>query len=366
MVLNVFSVPAPICANRISMIPLRTDRSTEEDVSIATPKATYSKGSFGENEMAITNMPRRVSNNGDQLYSCCDNHGACDSRSDFDSDSDCDFEPDPLLAATATTARRSSSYSSSSAATIAIVVENSSSSSSNLIRRRVRFAPGAHPEPTTKRILRKRKQRSSTGDSCCDQVRWYTKKELKKIQQSCIFDVKTRDFMSTFVSSSSSSSSSTGDAMLDRFSEKSRKRRKLVRWQMYQTTKVVKEFESATETKVPDEFLSGLLRFYSKPMEMDAVESALKVSMVADSTQDDSLLMIRNNSDAMALHDGVYERRIFPSRTSRTTTPTTRRPTSSTGSDMTAVLSDNIDFALASTRLHLERSLRMRSPTPSP
>ena len=64
---------------------------------------------------------------------------------------------------------------------------------------------------------------------------------------------------------------------MDRFSERNRKRRRLARWQMYETTKAIQQFEAATETKVPPELLSEVLRIYSKPMEMDAIESALKV-----------------------------------------------------------------------------------------
>lgn len=73
-----------------------------------------------------------------------------------------------------------------------------------------------------------------------------------------------------------------GDPILDRFSESNRKRRKLVRWKMYETTKVIKEFETATGTKTSPEFLSELLCVYSKPMEMDAIELAFNMTTVGE------------------------------------------------------------------------------------
>jgi hypothetical protein len=181
--------------------------------------------------------------------------------------------------------------------------------------RRVRFTPGTNPEPTTKRKIKKRKQsehssslssgeRSPQGaleDSnyTCNSLRWWSKEELKSIQESCAFAVKTRDFMSSLsLASQPTTANATiaaatqrsvyGDSMLDRFSEPNRKRRRLVRWQMYETTKVVKQYETATETKAPPELLSELLRNYSKPMEMDAIESALRVRCTADLSQSQS------------------------------------------------------------------------------
>jgi hypothetical protein len=186
--------------------------------------------------------------------------------------------------------------------------------------RHVRFAPGTAPELTTKRKIKKRniKKRkpseqsssssssSSSGEcecspqgaledsSTCNLVRWWSKQELKTIQESCAYAVKTRDFMSSLSLASQSTNVNAnatangaataatqravyGESMLDRFSEPNRKRRRLVRWQMYETTKVVRQYESATDTKAPPELLSELLRNYSKPMEMDAIESALRM-----------------------------------------------------------------------------------------
>jgi len=175
--------------------------------------------------------------------------------------------------------------------------------------RRVRFSPGTNPEPTTRRKIKKRKpseqssssssgERSPQGaledsDSTCNSVRWWSKEELKSIQNSCAFAVKTRDFMSSLSLASQPTTANAaitaatqravyGDSMLDRFSEPNRKRRKLVRWQMYETTKVVQQYETATETKAPPELLSELLRNYSKPMEMEAIESALRIRWGSD------------------------------------------------------------------------------------
>ncbi len=190
---------------------------------------------------------------------------------------------------------------------------------------RVRFTPGTALEPTTKRVLKKRKQIAGEASSDCDPSIWYTKQELKDIQKSCIFAVKTQDFMSSMwpasegqvqtTSTSSSSSSTTtstlsGDPFLDRFSLRNRKKRKLARWKMNETTKVVKEFEIATGTKAPPELLSKLLRIYSKPMEMDAVEWALNmrsskdVSDTVPSNLRKTILRDRQQASACFARDG--------------------------------------------------------------
>jgi hypothetical protein len=178
---------------------------------------------------------------------------------------------------------------------------SSSSSSSNQVRgRTIRFASNVVvSKPSNKQKIYKRKQSEvssvSSGESSsnpnCNSERWWTKTELKAIQESCIVAVKTRDFMSSLLPAVASTNGGAvavvGDSMLDRFSERNRKRRKIVRWQMYETTKAIREYESATSTKAPPELLSELLRQYSKPMEMEAIESALKVRM----GDDDSLLL---------------------------------------------------------------------------
>jgi len=182
-----------------------------------------------------------------------------------------------------------------------------------------------HSERSSLRCSNSTISHSSSDD--CDPARWWTKQELKEIQESCAFAVKTNDFIHSLYGTATSTATSTATlsmdttmqeqtqrqpqdqdqdycdtsadfAELDRFSERNRKRRKLVRWQMYETTKVVQQYARAnltatatttanttdntdtdsTESKVDsgEELLSELLRSYSKPMELDAIESGLR------------------------------------------------------------------------------------------
>merc|ERR1712146_385159 len=62
--------------------------------------------------------------------------------------------------------------------------------------------------------------------------------------------------------------------VLDQFSSRSRKRRKLVRSQMKSTIEAVRSFEAATSSKAPPEMLSRLLERHSAPMAQVALENA--------------------------------------------------------------------------------------------
>lgn len=190
------------------------------------------------------------------------------------------------------------------------------SSDMDIVRDRlnVRFAPGTAPEPTHKRKMKKRKHTTDQEDA--DPERWYTKQELKEIQQSCIRDVKTGDFMTSLQQRQCDLRSRhhphqpqpvawKGESTIDRFSERNRKRRKLARWQMYETTKAIRQFEAATETKVPPELLSEVLRIYSKPMEMDAIESALKVRTPDPDEERDDPAVQQLPIQNMMLCDGI-------------------------------------------------------------
>ena len=172
---------------------------------------------------------------------------------------------------------------------------------SNKRRRRrtslVQFTPGTatDPELTTrqknKRKIKKRKSYSPSSESsssesesaatadfdtdcdiCDDSVLWWTKEELKAIQCSCVYAVRSYEYGLPLAMDEECLTS------LDRFSSQNRKRRKLVRSQMYETAKAVKDFEAATglSTKTP-EILSELLQTYSKPMGLEAIESALQL-----------------------------------------------------------------------------------------
>ena len=82
---------------------------------------------------------------------------------------------------------------------------------------------------------------------------------------------------------------------------------------MNETTRVVKEFERTTGTKVPPELLSELLRLHSKPMEMDAVEWALnmkKAAAAAAAAEEEDktpLKQLKQTSMLSVLSNGVQQ-----------------------------------------------------------
>ena len=168
---------------------------------------------------------------------------------------------------------------------------------------RVRFTPRTATDPEliskqkNKHTIKKKKRKSPSEsppessatvdcDCDCDSVLWWTKEELKAIHLSCVYAIKSCEYSSTPTSNNDCdgvATETTTDLLdascLDRFSSRNCKRRKLVQWQMYETTKAVRDFESATKTKAPEEMLPQLLYAYSKPMELEAVESALRMRL---------------------------------------------------------------------------------------
>ena len=188
-----------------------------------------------------------------------------------------------------------SSFSSASTGT-AFEEEQDSKVKSKRRRRRtslVRFTPGTttDPELTTKqknkRKIKKRRRCSSTSESSsesssesttadcdtCDSGLWWTKEELKVIRRSFIYAVNCYEYGSTLAIEEDECVTS-----LDRFSSRNRKRRKLVRSQMYDTAKAVQDFEAATGLSTETlEMRSQLLQMYSKSMRLEAIESALKL-----------------------------------------------------------------------------------------
>ena len=79
---------------------------------------------------------------------------------------------------------------------------------------------------------------------------------------------------------------------------------------MNETTRVVKEFERTTGTKVPPELLSELLRLHSKPMEMDAVEWALNMKKAAAAAAEEDktpLKQLKQTSMLSVLSNGVQQ-----------------------------------------------------------
>ena len=167
-------------------------------------------------------------------------------------------------------------------------IQTSASSNNNKKRRRsvVRFAPqcGGYFElrtstnnPENDQNKRRSKPIKRRKFESSDSMFWWTKEELEDIQQACIFAVKRCDSGLSLVPGTSSIEDKDLSS-LDRFSSRNRKRRKLTRCQMYETTRAVQEFEIATKTKVPPEMLSQLLQRYSAPMVLEATKKAFRTA----------------------------------------------------------------------------------------
>lgn len=147
---------------------------------------------------------------------------------------------------------------------------------------RVRFVPSTSDEKQVGHQNKTRKWRQKKGFDSSDSVFWWTKEELRGIQQSCILAVQRYEFGLPLISDTSSSSPSIDGndySLLERYSFRSRKRRKLARYQMKETVRAVKEFESATKIETPPEMLSQLLQRYSASTAEEANNRALRAAM---------------------------------------------------------------------------------------
>ncbi len=158
------------------------------------------------------------------------------------------------------------------------VDEDSKTNERNQLKRKrkksVRFAPGTAQEPTTKRVIKRRRCGNVEPSSDCDPSTWYTRHELKDILKSIFLTVQVQDCMSSMSLGQATTIEGTVISGDPRFLLQYRERCKLIRLKMYETIKNVKDFETATGNKVPPELLSEHLRIFSKPMEMDALEWA--------------------------------------------------------------------------------------------
>ena len=158
------------------------------------------------------------------------------------------------------------------------VDEDSKTNERNQLKRKrkksVRFTPGTALEPSTKRVIKRRRHGNVEPSSDCDPSTWYTRHELKDIQKSVILAVQVQDCMSSVWPGQTITNEGTVISGDPRFLLQYRERCKLIRLKMYETIKNVKDFEIATGNKVPPELLSEHLRIFSKPMEMNAVEWA--------------------------------------------------------------------------------------------
>jgi len=148
----------------------------------------------------------------------------------------------------------------------------------------VRFAPQTPegPELTQQKNRAKKRRRFEQSDS----VFWWSKGELKDIQQSCVSAVKRCESGLPLPINKQSNSIEENDlGSLDRYSSRNQKRRRLARSQMYETVKAVKAFEKATKTKAPPELLSQLLQRYSTNMVIEANNKGLRTAANCVPTQ---------------------------------------------------------------------------------
>eukprot|EP00532_Pseudo-nitzschia_australis_P011678 CAMPEP_0168223406 /NCGR_PEP_ID=MMETSP0140_2-20121125/11325_1 /TAXON_ID=44445 /ORGANISM="Pseudo-nitzschia australis, Strain 10249 10 AB" /LENGTH=261 /DNA_ID=CAMNT_0008153349 /DNA_START=135 /DNA_END=920 /DNA_ORIENTATION=+ len=147
----------------------------------------------------------------------------------------------------------------------------------------VRFSPSTSYEKPVGHQNKTRKWGHKKEFDSSDSIFWWTKEELRGIQQSCIFAVLRYESGFPLISETSSSSSSSIDgndsSLLERYSSRNRKRRKLVRYQMKETVRAVKEFESATKIETPPEMLSQLLQRYSASTAEEANNRALRTAL---------------------------------------------------------------------------------------
>ena len=163
-------------------------------------------------------------------------------------------------------------------------IQTSASSNNNKKRRRsvVRFAPqcGGYFElrtstnnPENDQNKRRSKPIKRRKFESSDSVLWWTKEELKDIQQAFFFAVMSCESGLPLVPGASIEDNDLSS--LDWYSSMNRKRRKLVRYQTYATVLAVEEFEIATKTKAPSEMLSQLLQRYSASRVLEATKKAL-------------------------------------------------------------------------------------------
>merc|ERR1712113_1005853 len=121
-------------------------------------------------------------------------------------------------------------------------------------------------------IGKKRGRISDASD--IDSTQWWSREELEDIHQSFVFAVKTREHNMPAGDDEEKEVLQEEEDVLDQFSSRSRKRRKLVRSQMKSTIEAVRSFEAATSSKAPPEMLSRLLERHSAPMAQVALENA--------------------------------------------------------------------------------------------
>merc|ERR1711907_881695 len=120
----------------------------------------------------------------------------------------------------------------------------------------------------------KKRGRIADNANDVDSNQWWTREELEDIHQSFVFAVKTREHNMPAGDEEEKEVLQEEEDVLDQFSSRSRKRRKLVRSQMKSTIEAVRSFEAATSSKAPPEMLSRLLERHSAPMAQVALENA--------------------------------------------------------------------------------------------
>jgi len=120
-----------------------------------------------------------------------------------------------------------------------------------------------------------------------DEASWYSKGELRSIQNSCVNTIKIHHGIA--IATTNNDTTTSRDASieccgdidtLDRYYPANQKRRRMARKQMYETIKAVSAFEKATGTKAPPELLATLLQRYSMSRVIEANVKALRTAEV--------------------------------------------------------------------------------------
>jgi hypothetical protein len=140
----------------------------------------------------------------------------------------------------------------------------------------VRFAPDTidrnleESEPDKPRAKKRRRFEPSDSD------KWYTKGELRGFQKSCVSALKSH--IRNPVQLSAVEDKDDIGLLLNRFSPENQTRRRIARFQMYETIRAVQAFEKATKTKAPPELLSHLLHRFSTSRAIEANQTALRMA----------------------------------------------------------------------------------------
>lgn len=123
-------------------------------------------------------------------------------------------------------------------------------------------------EEKSRKRLKRKKFETSDADF------WWSQEDLKSMQEKCIASIKKLDYELPMYSEEDDLAS------LERYSSRNQKRRRLVRFQMKETVRAVKEFEASTKSKSPPEMLAQLLQRYSESTADEACNRGQKTAAI--------------------------------------------------------------------------------------